>query len=45
MYIITQSLQVDIDTIDIIQTYKNHTFIELDDELFYQFLTLCEGAP
>ena len=40
MYITAQSLQVDINTVNIIQTYENHAFVELDDELFYQFLTL-----
>ena len=40
MHITVQSLQVDINTVDIIQTYENHAFVELDDELFYQFLTL-----
>ena len=36
----TQFLQIDISTIDIIQTYENHAFIELNDKLFYQFLIL-----
>ena len=40
MYIIAQLLQVDINTVNIIQTYENHAFIELDDKLFYQFLIL-----
>ena len=35
-----QFLQVDISTINIIQTYENHAFVELDNEFFYQFLTL-----
>ena len=40
VHITAQSLQVDTDTVNIIQTYENHAFIELDDELFYQFLIL-----